>query len=121
MSTSPDDIAARLQLAVTIAREAGDVTLRYFRREDLYVDRKADDSPVTVADREAEQHLRSRILATFADDGIVGEALGQVEGRSGFRWILAPIDVRGAGIVRGGVSPGGPGCPSVHGLSKGCF
>lgn len=92
MSTSPDDIAARLQLAVTIAREAGDVTLRYFRREDLYVDRKADDSPVTVADREAEQHLRSRILATFADDGIVGEELGQVEGRSGFRWILDPID-----------------------------
>jgi histidinol phosphatase-like enzyme (inositol monophosphatase family) len=92
MSQLPADIAARLDLAVTIAREAGEVTLGYFRREDLSVDRKADDSPVTVADREAEQHLRGRILAAFVDDGIVGEELGQVEGRSGFRWILDPID-----------------------------
>lgn len=92
MSRPTTEIAARLELAVTIAREAGAITLQYFRREDLNVDRKADDSPVTVADREAEQHLRTRILAVFADDGIVGEELGQREGASGFRWILDPID-----------------------------
>jgi histidinol phosphatase-like enzyme (inositol monophosphatase family) len=92
MSISTSEIAVRLELAVAIAREAGAITLQYFRREDLAVDRKADDSPVTVADREAEQHLRTRILAAFADDGIVGEELGQCEGSSGFRWILDPID-----------------------------
>jgi histidinol phosphatase-like enzyme (inositol monophosphatase family) len=92
MTPSPAETAARLELAVAIAREAGDITLRYFRRDDLCVDRKADDSPVTVADREAEQHLRARVLAAFPGDGIVGEELGQVEGRSGFRWILDPID-----------------------------
>jgi len=92
MKATQADTAARLDLAITIAREAGAITLQYFRREDLNVDRKADDSPVTVADREAEQHLRSRILAAFGDDGIVGEELGQREGRSGFRWILDPID-----------------------------
>lgn len=89
---NPSDIEARLQLAVSAAREAGDITLQYFRRADLCVDRKADDSPVTIADREAEQHLRTRIFAAFPDDGILGEELGQVEGKSGFRWILDPID-----------------------------
>jgi histidinol-phosphatase len=86
------EIMARLELAVAAAHEAGAITLEYFRREDLCVDRKADDSPVTIADRQAEQHLRDRILTAFSDDGIVGEELGRQEGKSGFRWILDPID-----------------------------
>ena len=42
---------AACDFAVQIAREAGDLTLRYFRSSGLQVDRKADDSPVTAADR----------------------------------------------------------------------
>ncbi|GAB6165697.1 histidinol-phosphatase [Thermostilla marina] len=82
----------RLQLAVEAAREAGEVTLRYFGDSQLKVDRKADASPVTRADREAETCLRNRILETFPEDGILGEEHGTVPGTSGFRWILDPID-----------------------------
>src|SRR6185369_14269244 len=90
--TSIADLQARLDLAVAIAREAGRHTLRYFRSDDLRVELKADDSPVTVADREAEKLLRERIAAAFPNDGILGEELGETAGTSGCRWILDPID-----------------------------
>src|SRR5262245_49529007 len=86
------EIAERLQFAVEIAREAGDGTLRYFRRSDLAVERKADQSPVTAADRGAEELLRKRIGERFPDDGIIGEEFGEKVGQSGFQWILDPID-----------------------------
>jgi histidinol phosphatase-like enzyme (inositol monophosphatase family) len=91
----PDDqpsADARLQLACEAARDAGHLTLKYFRSDRYSVERKADDSPVTTADREAEQLLRERIESAFPDDAIVGEEFGQREGRSGYRWILDPID-----------------------------
>jgi histidinol-phosphatase len=86
------EIAERLQFAVEIGREAGDGTLRYFRRSDLAVERKADQSPVTVADRSAEELLRRRIAERFPEDGIIGEEFGEQAGGSGFQWILDPID-----------------------------
>ncbi len=81
----------RLDWAVKIAREAGEITLRYFGSK-IEVERKADDSPVTVADREAESHLRRRIAEAFPEDGIVGEEWGTAEGSGVYRWILDPID-----------------------------
>ena len=86
------DLALRLDLARQIAREAGQVTLTYFRRDTFEVEWKQDQSPVTIADRQAEQHLRSRIAEALPDDGILGEELGERQGTSGFRWILDPID-----------------------------
>jgi histidinol-phosphatase len=86
------DFRPRLALAVEAAREAGRVTLEYFRRDDLDIELKSDDTPVTVADRRAEEHLRQRIAAAFPEDGILGEELSERPGRSGFRWILDPID-----------------------------
>jgi histidinol phosphatase-like enzyme (inositol monophosphatase family) len=86
------DLEPRLALAVEAAREAGRVTLEYFRNDNLNVERKADDTPVTAADRRAEQYLRQRIAPEFPDDGILGEELAERPGRSGFRWILDPID-----------------------------
>ncbi len=92
MTTPHPDIQFRLNLAVEAAREAGEITLEYFRRDDLEVERKGDDSPVTVADRAAEQHLRQRIAEAFAEDGILGEEFPERPGSSGYRWILDPID-----------------------------
>jgi len=93
MATKPDQqVVQRLNFALEIAREAGNITLQYFRRDDLKVERKADKSPVTVADREAEKLFRNRIIARFPDDGILGEELGTREGTSAFQWILDPID-----------------------------
>lgn len=86
------EIASRLELARGIAAEAGEITLRYFGRSNFEVEWKRDASPVTVADREAEQHLRNRIAAAFPSDGILGEELGEQPGTSGYRWILDPID-----------------------------
>jgi histidinol phosphatase-like enzyme (inositol monophosphatase family) len=85
-------MSPRLALAVEIAREAGRHTLNYFRRAELQVDRKADKSPVTVADREAELLLRERIAAAFPEDAILGEEFPERAGTSGYRWILDPID-----------------------------
>jgi histidinol-phosphatase len=86
------EIAQRLQLAVQIAREAGDLTLRYFRSTDLVVESKPDQSPVTIADRSAEQLLRERIGRQFARDAIMGEEFGEQSGQSDFQWVLDPID-----------------------------
>jgi histidinol-phosphatase len=88
----PGSIATRLSLAVEIAEEAGKLTLRYFREPQLQIDRKADDSPVTIADRQAEALLRKRIGAQFPNDAILGEELGETAGNTDFRWILDPID-----------------------------
>lgn len=82
----------RLEYAVEIAREAGDLTLEYFNRPNLVIERKSDRSPVTVADRGAELLLRERIAAKFPADAILGEEFPEKQGESGFRWILDPID-----------------------------
>ncbi|MHB1035175.1 MAG: histidinol-phosphatase [Pirellulales bacterium] len=92
MNPTQDDLSARLNLALEAAKEAGRITLGYFQREDLAIDLKQDATPVTAADREAEQHLRRRIGAAFPADGILGEEFPELEGTSGFRWILDPID-----------------------------
>jgi len=86
------ELSDRLQLAVAAARDAGDLTLTYFQRQGLAVETKSDASPVTIADREAEQLLRRKIVAAFPGDGILGEEFGEQPGTSGYRWILDPID-----------------------------
>jgi histidinol-phosphatase len=88
----PHDLVLRLELALAAGKEAGRLTLRYFQQENYTVERKADASPVTIADRSAEDLLRSRIATAFPADGILGEELGRSEGSSGFTWILDPID-----------------------------
>lgn len=86
------EIQQRLQFALEAARMAGDITLKYFHAPDLAVERKADDSPVTLADREAESYLRERIHESFPQDAIIGEEWGISGGGNGFCWILDPID-----------------------------
>jgi histidinol phosphatase-like enzyme (inositol monophosphatase family) len=80
-----------LEFAVDLARGAGDITLKYFRKEPE-TSTKADGSFVTIADREAEAYLRKRILERFPHDGILGEEEGESSGTSGRRWIIDPID-----------------------------
>jgi histidinol phosphatase-like enzyme (inositol monophosphatase family) len=82
----------RLELAVEAALEAGELTLRYFTRPDLCAEAKADRTPVTQADLEAELFLRERISRAFPEDEIWGEEFPAKQGSSGWRWILDPID-----------------------------
>lgn len=88
----PADLSSRLELALVAAREAGEITLRYFQRDNFQVELKQDATPVTVADRTAEEHLRRRISEAFPQDGILGEEFPERPGTSGFRWILDPVD-----------------------------
>ncbi len=81
----------RYEVAVVAAQKAGQLALRYFDGE-LAVEQKADLSPVTVADREAEQLLRKTLHAAFPNDGFLGEEYGDTPGTSGYRWVLDPID-----------------------------
>jgi len=78
--------------AVAWAREAGDLTLGWFRHPGLAVDAKADGSPVTRADHDAEHLLRDRIAAAHPHDAIIGEEHDDVGGTSGRTWVIDPID-----------------------------
>ena len=82
----------RLAAMQRIATAAGRHTLEYFGRGDLTVDAKADDSPVTVADRGAEKLVRELVVEAFADDTIQGEEFSQRDGTSEYRWVVDPID-----------------------------
>jgi histidinol phosphatase-like enzyme (inositol monophosphatase family) len=82
----------RLELAKAAAIEAGKGTLAFFQQDNFQVERKTDNSPVTIADRQAEQLLRKRIMSAFPHDAILGEEFGEQTGTSGYRWIVDPID-----------------------------
>lgn len=85
------DWRSRYEAAVQATQQAGRLALRYFDA-DLAVEWKQDQSPVTIADREAEALLRTQLLTTFPNDGFLGEESGDHPGSSGFRWIIDPID-----------------------------
>ena len=89
-----------LEFAVETAYEAGRLTLGYFQT-DLKPDLKEDDSPVTEADRRAEELIRRRIAKRFPGHRIVGEEFGRSAGADGAPcWWIDPIDGTKA-FVRG--------------------
>ena len=80
-----------MEAVAEVAREAGDAALTFYGTN-VAVDSKADGSPVTAADRSAEQLARKWISSRFPSDGIVGEEFG-IEGSDRARkWIIDPID-----------------------------
>jgi histidinol-phosphatase len=85
------DWKSRYEVAVDAAKQAGALALRYFEAA-VNVEWKHDQSPVTIADREAEALLRRLLLGRFPSDGFLGEESGDTPGSSGFRWIIDPID-----------------------------
>ena len=80
-----------VDFTVETAWQAGKITLRYYQAG-VETEWKADASPVTVADRQAEEKIRQRIAEKFPDDGIIGEEFGDKQAYSGRRWIIDPID-----------------------------
>ena len=80
-----------LDFSVRLARDAGVIARHYFQNT-FSLERKADNSFVTVADREAERLMRGAIEKAFPDDAIMGEEEGAKEGSSRRRWIVDPID-----------------------------
>lgn len=87
-----DDTRDLLALAVRAARAGGGVTLGWFGSDDLRVDRKADGTPVTDADRAAEEVIRGILAREVPADTVVGEEGGTTGGTSGRRWFIDPVD-----------------------------
>jgi len=83
--------ATLLELAVTVAWRAGRVTLAHFQTG-VTAELKADQSFVTIADRESEHVARELIEARFPNDGILGEEFGETRSSARRRWVLDPID-----------------------------
>ncbi len=82
----------RLAAAVDIGIAAGKFTLELFQSRDIQVERKGDDSPVTMADKGAEELIRAQLANLFPDDAILGEEFGEQQGTSEYQWIVDPID-----------------------------
>lgn len=78
-------------VAKELAEEAGALALD-FQRRGLSPDIKADDSPVTAADRACEQLIVDRITREFPEDGILGEEGANRPSHNQRKWIIDPID-----------------------------
>ncbi len=87
----PDDIDRYLALALACADAAGKAIARHFRQP-VAVDTKADATPVTIADRDAEIAMRLLIEDAFPDHGIIGEEMGRTNPDAALTWVLDPID-----------------------------
>ncbi len=85
------DLRSVLEFALDTAWQAGRITLGYFQTG-IVPERKSDESPVTAADKAAEQKIRELITRYWPDDGIIGEEFGNHTGTSGYTWTVDPID-----------------------------
>ena len=84
-------VRSMLSFAQRLADLARPLALAYFRRP-LAVEQKADESPVTAADRAIEAAIRRDIMTTFPDHSIYGEEEGGLYRSSDFTWVIDPID-----------------------------
>lgn len=82
-----NDIALANRLAAAAAQ-----AIRPYFRGDFSAERKSDASPVTLADRAAEEAMRRILKAEVPRDGVIGEEFGEEGGSSGRTWVLDPID-----------------------------
>lgn len=88
MSTVADD----LTLALELADQADALTMDRFGALDLRVETKPDLTPVTDADRGAEETLRAALAQARPDDTVFGEEFGGTTASTGRQWVIDPID-----------------------------
>lgn len=94
---SPDrfsrvDLTPYRSFIAELAQQSGDFIRPFFGDAGLVVEIKGDQSPVTQADRGAEELLRAAIAKKFPRHGIIGEELGSENAGAEFVWVLDPID-----------------------------
>lgn len=105
--STADPVAVRHAAALDIARRAGLLAHKYWlARADLEITAKGGAQDlVSEADRAVERLIRDAVAAHFPEDGFLGEEYGETPGRSGFTWVIDPID----GTV-----------PYLHGMPNWC-
>ena len=91
LSLTDHDIQEWLAFARHLADLSAQVIKPYFRSE-LEVELKADLSPVTIADMKAEEVMRTAIMQTYPEHGILGEEHGLYRPDAEYQWVLDPID-----------------------------
>ncbi|MBX3009665.1 MAG: histidinol-phosphatase [Melioribacteraceae bacterium] len=77
--------------AEELAMLSGKLIKQYWRT-DVKIENKADESPVTIADKKAEELMRELIMKRYSEHGILGEEFGEHNSESEYKWILDPID-----------------------------
>jgi histidinol-phosphatase len=80
-----------IETARRAAELSAELALRY-QTTGISAENKADDSPVTIADKECEKLIARLLEESFPDDGILGEEGSRKESKNGRRWIIDPID-----------------------------
>lgn len=80
-----------LEVAIAAAQASAEIIRGYYRGN-FAVETKADRTPVTVADREAEKIIRDMLLETFPDHGFYGEETGRTAASADYLWLVDPID-----------------------------
>lgn len=80
-----------VDFALDLAEISAAIIKPYFRTQ-VAVENKGDGSPVTIADRKAEEAMRERIMRAFPDHGIIGEEFGRHQPDAPYQWTLDPID-----------------------------
>jgi histidinol phosphatase-like enzyme (inositol monophosphatase family) len=91
-NSSAVDLTPYRAFMIELAEQSGDFVRPMYGSPGLVVDAKADQSPVTAADRGAEELMRARIAKKFPSHGIIGEEFGTERGEAEFVWVLDPID-----------------------------
>jgi histidinol phosphatase-like enzyme (inositol monophosphatase family) len=86
-----DDLKEYSLFARNLAEISGKIIKGYFR-SNITIDTKADQSPVTIADKKAEELMRNVIMQNYPDHGIIGEEFGNHNKNAEYQWILDPID-----------------------------
>ena len=86
------DLTAYRDFMIELAELSGNFIRPYFGKTDLEVELKADKSPVTAADRGAEELMRDLIAARHPSHGIIGEEFGSERPEASFVWVVDPID-----------------------------
>jgi histidinol phosphatase-like enzyme (inositol monophosphatase family) len=86
------DLSPYRTFMAELARESGDFIKPLYRQPSVVVETKSDQSPVTIADRGAEELMRARISKRFPRHGIMGEEFGNERVDAEFVWVLDPVD-----------------------------
>jgi len=74
-----------------LASKSGAIIKDYFRKE-IVIEKKEDESPVTIADKKAEEIMREMIMKNYPEHGILGEEFGNYNENAEYQWVLDPID-----------------------------
>jgi histidinol phosphatase-like enzyme (inositol monophosphatase family) len=86
-----DELKQLKDFCKLLADESGKIIRQYFRTN-ISIENKSDQSPVTIADKHAEEKMREMIMKEFPLHGIIGEEFGKYNEEAEYQWVLDPID-----------------------------